>query len=138
LSTRIRTIVVIALGLMMSTFVGCGGGSDTGSGVPLPARTLSWQAPTSYVDSTPMDPQTELDRFEVYVKTTDSFDDADPPAAAISAIDPTTRNVTSSFNLANLSPHVTEGPRYYVSLRAVALTGLKSAFSPPVSFSFSF
>ena len=54
----------------------------------------------------------------------------------ISAIDPTTRNVTSSFNLANLSPHVTEGPRYYVSLRAVALTGLKSAFSPPVSFSF--
>jgi hypothetical protein len=83
-----------------------------------------------------MDPQTELDRFEVYVKTTGSFNDADPPTAALSAIDPTTKGITNSFNLANLSPHVTEGPTYYVSLRAVALTGLKSDFSPPVSFSF--
>ena len=135
MSTRIRKINFMLLITTLATFYGCGGGSSE-SGTPLPARTLSWQAPTSYVDSSPMDPQSELDRFEVYVKTTDSFDDADPPAAAISAIDPTTRNVTSSFNLANLSPHVTEGPRYYVSLRAVALTGLKSAFSPPVSFSF--
>jgi hypothetical protein len=83
-----------------------------------------------------MDPQTELDRIEVYVKTTGSFNDADPPMAALSAVDPTTKGITSSFNLANLSPHVTEGPTYYVSLRAVARTGLKSDFSPPISFSF--
>jgi hypothetical protein len=83
-----------------------------------------------------MDPQTELDRFEVYVKTTGSFNEADPPTAALSAIDPTTKGITNSFNLANLSPHVTAGPVYYVSLRAVALTGMKSDFSPTVSFSF--
>lgn len=136
MSTSIRRIIFMFLIATLATFYGCGGGGSSESGAPLPAKTLSWQAPTSYVDSTPMDPVTELDRFEVYVKTTNSFDDADPPAAAISAIDPTTRNVISSFNLANLSPNVTEGPRYYVSLRAVALTGLKSAFSPPVSFSF--
>ena len=136
---RIRTILLIALGLMIANFYGCGGGtssSDSGSGTPLPAKVLSWEAPTSYVDSTPMDPQTELDRFEVYVKTTGSFNDADPPAATLSAIDPTTKNLTNSFNLANLSPDVTKGPTYYVSLRAVALSGQKSDFSPPVSFSF--
>jgi hypothetical protein len=137
LSTRNRTILVISLGLTMATFIGCGGGgSSSEPGVSLPARTLSWEAPTSYVDSTPMDPQTELDRFEVYVKTTGSFNDADPPMAALSAVDPTTKGITNSFNLANLSPNVTEGPTYYVSLRAVARTGLKSDFSPPVSFSF--
>ena len=136
---RIRTILWIALGLMIANLYGCGGGgssSDSGSGTPLPAKVLSWEAPTSYVDSTPMNPQTELDRFEIYVKTTGSFNDADPPAAALSAIDPATNQITNSFNLANLSPGVTKGPTYYVSLRAVALTGLKSDFSPPVSFSF--
>jgi hypothetical protein len=139
MSVKIRRILipVIALLAALATFIGCGGGgSSSEPGVSLPARTLSWEAPTSYVDSTPMDPQTELDRFEVYVKTTGSFNEADPPTAALSAIDPTTKGITNSFNLANLSPHVTAGPVYYVSLRAVALTGMKSDFSPTVSFSF--
>jgi len=83
-----------------------------------------------------MDPSTELDRFEIYVNETSSFNDASTPTAALSAVDPATHRLTTSFNLANLSPHVTAGPQYYVSLRAVALTGLKSDFSPPVSFSF--
>jgi hypothetical protein len=76
-----------------------------------------------------MDPYKDLDRFEIYVKETDSFSDTDTAMAAVS-------EVTTSFNLANLSPQVTAGPKYYVSLRAVALTGLKSDFSPAVSFSF--
>jgi len=83
-----------------------------------------------------MNPVTDLDRFEIYVNETGSFTDTDTPMAAISAVDPATRSSTTSFNLANLGPQVTVGPRYYVSLRAVALTGLKSDFSPPVSFSF--
>ncbi len=83
-----------------------------------------------------MDPVTDLDRFEIYVNESGSFTDAETPMAAVSAVDPATRSLATSFNLANLSPHVYEGPRYYVSLRAVAHTGLKSDFSPPVSFSF--
>jgi len=144
LSTRIRTIQMIALGLMMATFIGCGAGGGSSSsegtpppaGAPLPARVLSWEAPTSYVDTTAMDPVTDLDRFEIHVNETGTFADADPPVAAVSAVDPATRTLTTSFNLANLSPHVKVGPQYYVSLRAVALTGLKSDYSPPVSFSF--
>jgi hypothetical protein len=76
-----------------------------------------------------MNPDTDLDRFEIYVKETDSFSETDTPMAAVS-------KSTTSFNLANLSPQVTVGPTYYVSLRAVALTGLKSDFSSAVSFSF--
>jgi len=83
-----------------------------------------------------MDPVTDLDRFEIYVNGSGSFTDADPPMAAISAVDPATHTLTTSFNLANIGPPLTVGPQYYVSLRAVALTGLKSDFSPPVTFSF--
>jgi len=144
LSTRIRTIQMIALGLLITTFIGCGGGgvSSPSEGTPppagasLPARVLSWEAPTSYVDATAMDPVTDLDRFEIHVNETGTFADTDPPMAAVSAVDPASHTLTTSFNLANLSPHVTVGPKYYVSLRAVALTGLKSDYSPPVSFSF--
>ena len=108
----------------------------TTAGTALPARTLSWEPPTSYIDATPMNPVTELDQFEIYVNETGTFTDKDVPTASLGAVDKQTRTITTSFNLANLSPHVTAGPKYYVSLRAVALTGLKSDFSPPVSFSF--
>jgi hypothetical protein len=83
-----------------------------------------------------MNPVTDLDRFEIYVNETGTFTDTDTPLAAVSAVDPATSNLTTSFNLANIGPPLTVGPHYYVSLRAVALTGLKSDFSPPVSFSF--
>jgi hypothetical protein len=83
-----------------------------------------------------MNPVIELDQFEIYVNETGAFTDKDVPTAALGAVDPQTRTIASSFNLANLSPLVAAGPKYYVSLRAVALTGLKSDFSPPVSFSF--
>jgi hypothetical protein len=138
LSTRIRKILVIALGLMMATFLGCGGGGESSSseGTPLPARTLSWEPPTSYVDASAMNPVTDLDRFEIHVNETGTFTDADPEMAAVSAVDPATQSPTTSFNLANIGSPLTVGPRYYVSLRAVAHTGLKSDFSPPVSFSF--
>jgi len=83
-----------------------------------------------------MNPATDLDYFEIYVHESDIFADTDTPQAVIRALDPSTHALTTSFNLANLSPHVTVGPRYNVSLRAVAITGLKSEFSPPVTFSF--
>ena len=83
-----------------------------------------------------MNPVTDLARFEIHVNETGTFTPNDVPMAELSAVDPQTRALTTSFNLANLSPDVTVGPKYYVSLRAVAITGLKSDYSPPVSFSF--
>jgi len=83
-----------------------------------------------------MNPVTDLDRFEIYIHESSTFADTDIPQAILSAIDPATHNLSTSFNLSNLSSVLTVGPRYYVSLRAVAITGLKSEFSPPASFSF--
>jgi len=83
-----------------------------------------------------MNPATDLDYFEIYVHESFIFADTNTPQAIIRALDPATHSLTTSFNLANLSPYVTIRPHYYVSLRAVAITGLKSDFSPGVSFSF--
>jgi len=83
-----------------------------------------------------MNPVTDLDRFEIYVNETGTFTDTDVPKAELRAVDAQTHTLATSFDLANLGAHLTVGPHYHVSLRAVALTGLKSDFSSRVSFSF--
>jgi len=146
LSAPFRGAILVTMFVMLAAFSGCGGGGSAGSadsgggsppggGTALPARTLNWEAPNSYTDGTPMDPLSELDRFEVYVNETGIFADSGIPQAILSAVDPDTRQLTTSFDLANISA-LTRGPQYRVSLRAVALTGLKSDFSPPATFSF--
>ena len=140
--------------LMMAFLIGCGGGSSVessgGIGLPpaeppstepppagtLPPKILSWQPPTSYSDNSPLDPLRDLDNFEIYVKETGPFSDGDSPMAFISAVDSATGQPATSFNLANLGPFLSLGVRYQVSLRAVAISGLKSDFSPPAAFSF--
>jgi hypothetical protein len=111
-------------------FSGCGGGDEAG-----PAKTASWAPPSTFADGTPLNPAVDLSNYEIFVKETGSFSDADTPTAIVSAVDPGTHQVTTSFNLANLGPYLQKGVSYYVSMRAVALDGLKSAFSAPASFS---
>ena len=123
--------------LLLGILSGCGGGGASSSdGGTLPAKTLSWAAPEAYTDNTTLNPMTDLDGFEIYVNESGSFSDGDTPSAVVSAVDPTTHTLTSSFNLANLAPYLSKGISYRVSMRAVAVTGLKSDFSPPASFSF--
>ena len=135
--------------LMLAFLIGCGGGSSVessgGNVLPptdpppagtLPPKILSWQPPTSYSDNSPLDPLRDLDNFEIYVKETGPFSDGDSPMAFISAVDSATGQPATSFNLANLGPFLSLGVRYQVSLRAVAISGLKSDFSPPAAFSF--
>ena len=138
--TRTRWTISLATMLLLGILAGCGGGgggtSSTGDGTPLPARTLSWAAPESYTDNTTLNPVTDLDGFEIYVNESGSFSDGDTPQAVISAVDPSTHTITTSFNLANLAPYLSKGIAYHVSMRAVAVTGLKSDYSPSASFSF--
>ena len=119
---------------------GCGGGETseggTGSSDPLPTKTLSWNPPATYHDGSPLNPASDLDSFEIYVKETSNFADTDDEMAALSAIDQATGQVCTSFDLANLAPFISEGVTYHVSVRAVAKSGLKSDFSPSASFSF--
>lgn len=136
--TRTRWTLSLATIILLGILTGCGGGgaSSSGDGTPLPAKTLSWAAPASYTDNTQLNPLTDLDGFEIYVNESGSFTDADTPTAVVSAVDPGTSTLTTSFNLANLGPYLSKGINYQVSMRAVATSGLKSDFSPPASFSF--
>jgi hypothetical protein len=138
LFTGIRGAILLALIASLVAFSGCGGGGGSSSSEVnvLPSKVLSWEAPTSYVDNSTMNPVTDLDRFEIYVNESGTFTETDVPMAELLAVDAQSNTLATSFDLANLSPNVTAGPKYYVSLRAVAITGLKSDFSPGVSFSF--
>ena len=135
---RTRWTLSLATMILLGFFSGCGGGgaSSSGDGNPLPAKTLSWAAPESYTDNSSLNPVTDLNGFEIYVNESGSFTEADTPSAVVSAVDPATHTLTTSFNLANLAPYLSKGVVYRVSMRAVAVTGLKSDFSPPASFSF--
>lgn len=126
--------------ILLGILTGCGGGGGSSSsgdgGSSLPAKTLSWAAPESYTDSTSLNPLTDLSEYEIHVNESGSFADTDTPIAVVRAVDPVAHTLTSSFNLANLGPYLSRGVVYRVSMRAVAVTGLKSDFSPPASFSF--
>lgn len=146
--SRTRWTLSLATMVVLAILSGCGGGggsssgdvggvvASSGGGTPLPAKTLSWAAPESYTDNTSLNPLTDLDGFEIYVNESGSYSDGDIPSAVVSARDPLTHTLTTSFNLANLAPYLSKGIAYRVSMRAVAVTGLKSDFSPPASFSF--
>ncbi|MGE5856187.1 MAG: hypothetical protein ACM34C_06425 [Syntrophaceae bacterium] len=128
-------LLMTVLGLFLSA---CGGGGSAGTdgGSQLPPKILTWSAPTRYSDNSTLDPATELDAFEIYVNTSGSFANSDAPVAYVQAVDPGSGQVTTEFNLANLGPFLSPGVPYRVSLRAVALTGARSDFSPAASFSF--
>jgi hypothetical protein len=135
-----KTFLIVlscAIGLVLSA---CGGGSseEVGStgGDTLPAKILSWEPPTSYSDGTPLDPNTELDRYEIYINQDGNFSDTDDENAVLSAINQTTGQVTTSFDLSALSDWISAGVTYQVSIRAVAKSGLKSDFSYPATFSY--
>lgn len=138
--TQARWTLSLATIILLGILTGCGGGgggaSSSGDGTPLPARTLSWDAPDSYTDSTPLNPLTDLGRYEIFVNESGSFTDLDTPSAVVSAVDPVTSTLTTSFNLANLGPYLSRGITYQVSMRAVDTSGMKSDFSPSASFSF--
>jgi hypothetical protein len=138
LRVRTRWTLPLVMLIVPGILFGCGGGggSSATDGSALPAKTLSWAAPESYTDNTSLNPITDLDGYEIFVNESGVFADADTPKAIVSAVDPSSHTLVSSFNLANLAPYLSKGVVYRVSMRAVAVTGLKSDFSPPASFSF--
>jgi hypothetical protein len=105
-------------------------------GETTPAKILSWNPPATFQDGSSLNPATDLDNYEIYVKETPNFTDTDNEMAALSATDKATGQICTSFNLANLASFLSEGVTYHTSVRAVGKNGLKSSFSPSASFSF--
>ena len=121
---------------------GCGG-EEVGSEDSIPtgaASVLAWDPPQTYEDSTVLDPYTELDYYEFYVREDGNFTDNDLPVAQVGATvdllspDGTTyiKNLTTEFDLQNLLPFVPPTTNCYLSIRAVGADGLRSQFSEPI------
>lgn len=98
--------------------------------------TLHWEPPTEYTDGSSLNAVSDLDSFEIFLNQDGSFSAGDSPNAAVSAADPDSGWIATSFNLANLAPFISRGVTYHVSVRAVAKNGLKSDFSPSATFSY--
>lgn len=105
----------------------CSGG-DSADPSPLAGKILNWTAPLRYIDGTPLDPGSELQCFEIYVKESPAFGEEDTAFVWVGPMDRT-------FDLSQLDVELPNGARYYVSVRAVTMFGAKSPFSEIVSFS---
>jgi hypothetical protein len=117
-------VALAVLGALLST---CSrGGSSSAPSVM--GKNVYWAAPEYFTDNTPVVSSRDLQGFEIYIRQDLSFGPADNPVATASALDTT-------YNLANVSPPLLNGVTYYISLRAITVEGVKSDFSPAVSFS---
>jgi hypothetical protein len=135
-----QLLALFSFFLILAFLYGCGeerpGGEWSGGSELLPSKMVIWNPPATYQDGSSLDPATDLDNYEIYVKEAPNFADTDDEMATLSATDRATGQVCTTFNLANLAPFISKGVTYYVSIRAVAKNGLKSDFSPIASFSF--
>jgi hypothetical protein len=148
-------LTVFLMGLIVAMIVlpGCGGGGGGGVGggsseVSPPSGSvtaLEWDPPKVAADSTPLDPRRDLDYYEFYLRTDQNFTENDQPVAQVAAfydvLSPNgksfVRDLTKEFTLDNLLPFTEQGKRYYVSIRAVGVDGLKSGFMVPVPWDLS-
>jgi hypothetical protein len=122
---------------------GCGGGGDApqsqGQAPSGPASVLAWTPPTTYNDNVALDPERDLDYYEIYVRRDANFTDSDQPliqvAAVAGALAPdgltVTRSLVTEFTL-ELIPSLPAGTQLYVSMRAVGVDQQKSAFMAPL------
>ena len=119
---------ILGISLVLGALLGaCGGGGGGGSS-SLPSKTVYWAPPPFFTDNTPLVPSRDLQGYEIYVKQDSSFGPADLAVA-------TPPPMANSFNLGHITPPLTQGVTYYLALRSVTISGMKSDFSHPVSFS---
>jgi hypothetical protein len=122
---------------------GCGGGGDTpqsqGTAPSGPVSMLAWTPPTTYNDNVALNPQRDLDYYEIYVRQDPNFTDSDLPVSQVAATAATlspdgqtvVRSLVTEFPL-ELIPSLPAGSQLYVSMRAVGVDQQKSAFMAPL------
>ena len=126
------SVTVAVLGALLCA---CGGGGSASNQPsqppppPLQAKMMIWKAPQYFMDNSLLNPENDLQRFEIYIRQDLPFGPGDNPIATASPVD-------NTFNLATLVPPLSKGVTYYVSVRAVTVEDEISDFSPHFSFSF--
>jgi hypothetical protein len=86
-----------------------------------------------------LDPERDLDYYEIYVRRDANFTDGDQPLIQVAAVARTlapdgltvTRSLVTEFTL-ELIPSLPAGTQLYVSMRAVGVDQQKSAFMAPL------
>ena len=123
--------------------VGCGGGGEAPQGqAPPPSgpvSVLAWTPPTTYNDNVALDPERDLDYYEIYVRQDPGFTDGDVPAIQVAAVANTlspdgrtvVRALVTEFTLEQI-PSLPAAARLYVSMKAVGIDRQKSAFMAPI------
>jgi hypothetical protein len=124
---------------------GCGGGGETsqsqGPAPSGPAAVLVWTPPATYKNNVPMDPERDLDYYEIYVRQDPNFTESDQPMIQIAAVAATlspdgrtvARSLVTEFTL-ELITSLPAGNQLFVSMRAVGVDHQKSAFMNPVTW----
>ncbi len=124
---------------------GCGGGGDTaesqGPALSGPVSVLAWTPPTTYNDNVALEPERDLEYYEIYVRTDPNFTDDDQPLAQVAAVAGTvspdgltvSRSLVREFTL-ELIPLLPTGGTLYVSMRAVGIDHQKSGFMAPLTW----
>lgn len=144
----LRSGVFVFVSLVLAgpvLLAGCGGESASeatpvASVSPGTAAFLSWDPPETYDDDSPLDPFTELDYYEFYVRGDGNFTDNDLPVAQVAAVTSVLSPdgtvdvpaLTTAFDLQNLLPFFLSETTGYLSIRAVSLDGTRSDFSEPI------
>lgn len=124
---------------------GCGGGGESsqsqGPALSGPVSVLAWTPPTTYNDNVALDPERDLDYYEIYVREDANFTDSDLPviqvAAVAGALSPdgltVVRSLVTEFTL-ELIPSLPARNVLYVSMRAVGVDQQKSGFMAPLAW----
>lgn len=112
---------------------GCGGGGDTpqsqGPAPSGPVSMLAWTPPATYNDNAVLDPERDLEYYEIYVRQDPNFTDSDLPVIQVASM--AAGSLVTEFTL-ELIPSLPAGNQLYVSMRAVGVDQQKSAFMAPL------
>ena len=143
--TSLRMLLGGFAGVLL--LAGCGSGGDTpqsvgqsvGPGPSGPVSVVAWTPPTTFNDNAAMNPERDLDYYEIYVRKDPDFTDTDQPAIQVAAVAGTlspdgltiVRSLVKEFTL-ELIPSLPADSQLYISMKAVGIDRQKSAFMAPL------
>jgi len=140
--TAMRMLLVGFAAVLL--LAGCGGGDtpqsqSQGPAPSGPVSVLAWSPPTTYNDNVALDPERDLDYYEIYVRKDPNFTDTDQAVIQVAAVADTpspdgltvARSLVTEFTL-DLIPSLPAGSELYISMRSVGIDHQKSAFMAPL------
>ena len=122
----------LAAVLLLAGCGGGGGGETSPSTAPPPSgpvSVLAWTPPTTYNDNVALDPERDLDYYEIYIRQDANFTDSDLPMIQVAAV--AAGSPVTEFTL-ELIPALPAGTQLYVSMRAVGIDKQRSAYMAPL------